>query len=109
MGTSKLYLDLATQDYYCLTYSRGPIATMWSLFFLCCLTVPGCNSRSTSIPLEVNNTDSYILVDHQQNKGRGVEKLTGCPAKIPITENKKIVAGRIYYEVGNGLPELSCN
>ena len=42
-------------------------------------------------------------------RASGLTNIEGCPAEIPITENGKIVAARIWRKSGNDIPELSCN
>ena len=43
------------------------------------------------------------------SRASGLTNIEGCPAEIPITENGKIVAARIWRKSGNDIPELSCN
>lgn len=37
------------------------------------------------------------------------EQVDGCPAKIPLIQNKTLVAARIYSDFGNDVPSLACN
>lgn len=53
---------------------------------------------------EVNGNDTCLMVETDPK-----DQLKGCPTEIPVIDDKKIVAARIYQTLGNAISALSCN
>lgn len=74
-------------------------------------------SNADNFPMGSNRTDALVnkwsdatsrSVSCYNNIG-SIVSLLGCPTELPITIDGKILAGRIYRETGNDIPQLACN
>lgn len=103
---------------------------MWSVILICGI-LSGCTEPVICRTAREENTSSldplgvYNLTrdDHEpvmspvpgmsrlggKSSRAQVTKYDGCPAEIPIIEDGKIMAARIWRQQGNDIPELSCN